>query len=155
MDTRGFQQYKEQSISTMTQGELLVLLYDELVKRVTRAEIALEKQDYTLLDSSVERSKDILRYLDDTLDRRYPISMKLSRLYEYFSYQLCRVQIGRNKTVLQEIKPMICDLRDSFRTAEKTAVVPEVPENTDTATAGAPGAADTADTAVAAGTAGA
>ena len=35
MEMRGFQQYKEQSINTMTQGELLLLLYDELVKRLT------------------------------------------------------------------------------------------------------------------------
>ena len=30
MDMKGFQQYKTQSINTMTQGELLLLLYDEL-----------------------------------------------------------------------------------------------------------------------------
>ena len=34
MDMRGFQQYKEQSVNTMTQGELLLLLFDELVKRL-------------------------------------------------------------------------------------------------------------------------
>ncbi|MEI3361553.1 MAG: flagellar protein FliS [Oscillospiraceae bacterium] len=49
MDARGYQQYKEQSINTMTQGELLLLLYDELVKRATRAELALDKQDYPFL----------------------------------------------------------------------------------------------------------
>ena len=52
MDMRGFQQYKEQSVNTMTQGELLLLLYDELVKRITRAELALNKQDYPTLDAS-------------------------------------------------------------------------------------------------------
>ena len=35
MDMRGFQQYKEQSVNTMTQSELLLLLYDELFKRLT------------------------------------------------------------------------------------------------------------------------
>ena len=29
MDMRGFQQYKEQSVNTMTQGELLLLLFKE------------------------------------------------------------------------------------------------------------------------------
>ena len=38
MDMRGFQQYKEQSVNTMTQSELLLLLYDELFKRLTQAE---------------------------------------------------------------------------------------------------------------------
>ena len=33
MDMRGYQRYREDSLSTMTQGELLLLLFDELVKR--------------------------------------------------------------------------------------------------------------------------
>ena len=40
MGPQGYQQYKEQSINTMTPGELLMLLYDELVKRGARAELA-------------------------------------------------------------------------------------------------------------------
>ena len=45
MDMRGYQQYREQSLNTMTQGELLLLVYDELVKRLTQAELALAKED--------------------------------------------------------------------------------------------------------------
>ena len=48
MDMHGYEQYKAQSVNTMTRGELLLLLYDELVKRLTRAELAIGKQDYTL-----------------------------------------------------------------------------------------------------------
>ena len=119
MDMRGFQQYKEQSVNTMTQGELLLLLYDELVKRITRAELALNKQDYPTLDASVDRCLDILHYLDDTLDMQYPISGNLNRLYDYFCYELNRVKAGRNQTELLRIKPMIIDLRDAFREADK------------------------------------
>ena len=35
MRASGYQQYKNQSVSTMTQGEMLLLLFDELVKRIT------------------------------------------------------------------------------------------------------------------------
>ena len=42
----GYMQYKEQSISTMTQGELLLRLYDELQKRLLRAQFALEQENY-------------------------------------------------------------------------------------------------------------
>ena len=31
MDMRGYQHYREDAVNTMTQGELLLLLYDELV----------------------------------------------------------------------------------------------------------------------------
>lgn len=121
MDTKGYQQYKTQSTSTMTQGELLLLLYDELVKRVMRAGLALEKQDYALLDASVDRSVEILHYLDETLDMQYPISANLAKLYDFFCYELSRVKAGRNKAVLEQIKPMIVDLRDSFRIADKNS----------------------------------
>lgn len=121
MDMRGYQHYREDALSTMTPGELLLLVYDELVKRLTQAELALDKEDYTVFESAVDRSVDVVHYLDDTLDRQYPISAQLTRLYEYFCYELSRVKSGRNKTELERVKRMACELRESFRTAEKNA----------------------------------
>lgn len=119
MDSKGFQLYKEQSVNTMTPGELLLLLYDELVKHLTRAEIALDKKDYAILEQSVEKSLQIIRYLDSTLDRKYEISGQLTKLYDYFCYELSRVKLGHNKTELERTKKMIVELRESFRTADK------------------------------------
>ena len=119
---QGYQGYKEQGINDMTPGELLLLLYDELVKRLVRAGLALDKKDWPLFDASVDRGLDILRYLDDTLDMQYPISRNLNRLYDYFSYELNRVKAGRNKTELERVKAMVSDLRDSFREAHKTTM---------------------------------
>ena len=123
MDRKGFQGYqgyKEQGINEMSQGELL-LLYDELVKRLLRAGLALDKADYLLFEGSVDRCLDIIRYLDDTLDMQYPISRNLNRLYDYFSFELNRVKAGRNKTELERVKGMVGELRDTFREASKTA----------------------------------
>ena len=119
---QGYQGYKEQGINDMTPGELLLLLYDELVKRLLRAGLALDKKDYDLFDASVDRCLDIIRYLDDTLDMQYPISRNLNRLYDYFSYELNRVKAGRNKTELDRVKTMVGELRDSFREAHKTTM---------------------------------
>ena len=117
---KGYQQYKQQSINSMTPGELLLLLYDELVKRATLASIALEKKDYELFEASVQRCIDIINYLDETLDRKYPISHDLARMYEYFTYQLGRIKIGRNAKLLTELRPMLGEMRDAFRSAEKS-----------------------------------
>lgn len=121
MDSRGYQQYKEQSINTMTQGELLLLLYDELIKRLTQAELALGREDYLLFEASVQRGIDIIQYLDDTLDKQYPISANLTQLYEYFTYELGRVKIGRRKDPLTHVKTMAGELRDAFREAQKNS----------------------------------
>ena len=120
MEMRGFQQYKEQSINTMTQGELLLLLYDELYKRLAQAELTLEKQEYPVFENCVDRAVAIIQYLDDTLDRKYDISRNLTQLYEYFTYELGRVRIGRRKDLLAHVKSMIGELRDAFRQAQKS-----------------------------------
>ena len=119
---QGYQGYKEQGINDMTPGELLLLLYDELVKRLLRAGLALDKKDYALFEASIDRGLDIIRYLDDTLDMKYPISRNLNRLYDYFSYELNRVKAGRNKTELSRVETMVSELRDSFREAHKTTM---------------------------------
>ncbi len=122
MNMRGYQQYKEDSLNTMTQGELLNLVYDELYKRLTQAGIAIEQKQYEAGEAMVERSIMIIRYLDSALDRRYPVSAELSRLYEFFCYELNRVKFGRNMTELERIKNMVGELRDSFKQAETNVI---------------------------------
>ncbi|MCI9057017.1 MAG: flagellar protein FliS [Oscillospiraceae bacterium] len=121
MDRRGYQQYKQQSVNSMTPGELLLLLYDELVKRGTIASIALDKADYPTFEAAIDRCVDIINYLDETLDRQYPISRDLGRMYEYFTYQLGAIKIGRNKRELEQLRPMLAEMRDAFHTAEKNS----------------------------------
>ena len=120
MDMKGFQSYKEQSVNTMTQGELLLLLYDELYKRLSQAELMLDQQNFPVYEASIERSVAIIDYLDSTLDRQYPISRNLAQLYEYFTYELGRAKIGRRKEVLTHVKTMVGELRDAFRQAQKS-----------------------------------
>lgn len=121
MNNYGYQQYKQQSINTMTNGEMLILLYDEAVKRLTRAEIALKSKDFSLFDASIERTKEIVMYLMDTLDRQYTISAELLKLYDFFMYELSRLSAGRNSKVIEEIKPMFIELRNTFKEADKLA----------------------------------
>ena len=88
MYQNGYEQYKMQSVNTMTSGEMLLLLYDELLKRLTRAQVALEDENYDLFNQSVQRSKEIVQYLDFTLNMDYKISYELRRMYEFFLFEL-------------------------------------------------------------------
>lgn len=119
MAVNGYQHYKEQTVNTMTPGEMLNLLYDELLKRLTRSELALNNKDYELFEQSIQRSVDIVTYLKDTLNFQYEISNELKRLYDFFLYELTRIKAGRNAAVIAEIRPLIMDLRDSFREAQR------------------------------------
>lgn len=119
MNATGIQHYKEHTLNNMTQEELLLQLLDELVKQITRGGIALEDGNFEMFDDSMDRSFYIIRYLDDTLDRRYPISHDLHRMYDFFSYDIMRTKSGRKKDELERLRPMIVDLRDTFRAAER------------------------------------
>lgn len=119
MNANGYQQYKTQSVSTMTASEMLLLLFDELVKRLTRAELALEVEDQQLFNQSVVRSREIVQYLKSTLDRRYPISRELSAMYDFFFYELGRIGAGRDPKIIAELKSLVEELRDAFREASK------------------------------------
>ncbi|WP_312447448.1 flagellar export chaperone FliS [Lacrimispora sp.] len=119
MNANGYQNYKAQAVNTMTPGEMLGLLYDELLKRLTRAELALEKKDYALFDQSMQRSNDIVNYLKNTLDHKYEISSELKRLYNFFLYEFSRISAGRNPKVIAEVRPLIAELRDAFKEAQR------------------------------------
>lgn len=123
MYQNGYEQYKMQTVSTMTKGEMLLLLYDELLKRLTRAEIALKEEEYDLFEKAVGRSEEIIRYLDKTLNMEYEISVELRRMYEFFLYEISRLKAGRKVDIIQELKPLVADLRDSFKEASKISGV--------------------------------
>lgn len=119
MNENGYRQYKEQSVMTMTKGELLILLYDELLKRLKRAELALDTKNYVLFEQSAGRSVEIVQYLKDTLNYEYTLSRELSSLYDFFLYELSRLKAGRKKEIIRELQPLIKNLRDTFAEAEK------------------------------------
>nr|WP_300823926.1 flagellar export chaperone FliS [uncultured Schaedlerella sp.] len=123
MYQNGYEQYKMQSVNTMTSSEMLLLLYDELMKRLARAQVALEDENYDLFNQSVQRSKEIVQYLNHTLNMNYKISYELRRMYDFFLFELSRLQAGRRVTVIQELKPLVGELRDAFKEASKSVAM--------------------------------
>lgn len=114
-----YDQYREQSINTMTQGEMLVLLYDEIIKRLNRSKIFLQNRNYEDFEANVVRAKEIILYFEQTLDHKYEISANLQKLYEFMTYQLTRSQIGRRVDHIDEVLPMVVELRDTWKEADR------------------------------------
>ena len=94
MNASGYQAYKNQSIFTMTQGELLLTLYDELVKRLLPGGFGSEKSGLWDFEHSIGRSAEIVDYLNSTLDNRYQISGQLSRMYDFLNFTLPGLKQG-------------------------------------------------------------
>lgn len=121
MNINGYQQYKQQSVDTMTSGEVLILLFDGAIRNLTSASMALERNDLDTFNEAVEKANKIIRHLSDSLDMNYEISKDLYRLYDYFLYQIGRLRAGRRKEVADELKGMLFDLRNTFKEADRLA----------------------------------
>ncbi len=103
----------------MTAEELVLVMYDELLKRLKKASIALDISKFDLFDESITRCSDIVLYLKDALNFEYQISYELANFYDFFLYELTRIKSSRNKEIIAEIEPLIKDLRDAFSEAAK------------------------------------
>jgi len=121
MSVNPYKKYQEQSISTMSQGELLNILYETCSKRLNSAVANIQEKKYDIANENIKKAKSILRYLDTTLDMTYDISDNLSSLYNFFIKTLTTANMKKDSAIILEIIPMIDDLGKTFKEAEKIA----------------------------------
>lgn len=116
-----YNRYKEKSIYSMTGPELLLLVYDEAIRRLTRAEHSLDDKNYKDFDDCLLRTSRIVRYLREILDMGQPISRDLRRIYDYLIYDISRVKAGRERRrdEIGRIRHILSELREAFEGASK------------------------------------
>ena len=122
--------YLEQSIMQMSQGELLVLTFDEAIKCLKKATFALEDKNYEKFEEALKKTTKIIRYLHNTLDMEQPISRDLARLYDFVTFDLGLVQAGRERRQeeLPKLVDILSDLRAGFLGARKIARETHIPQ---------------------------
>ncbi|MBQ6935796.1 MAG: flagellar export chaperone FliS [Clostridia bacterium] len=115
------QQYKQQSVMSMTAVEMLTALYDAAMKDFELAKIANEKNDIQGINKNLQKVQAIFRYLRSNLDFKYDISKNLDQLYEYFLNVAIQANIKKDFSQIDEVIAMIKELRDTYVQADKIA----------------------------------
>lgn len=119
MQNNPIMQYKEQAISTMTSGEQLVLLFDEALKNLHYGSMMLKQENYPTAEKCTEKCKEIFRYLSSILDKNYSISNDLYDLYYFINQQIIRAEVKRDYTLLDELTPLVQEMRETWAEAAK------------------------------------
>jgi flagellar protein FliS len=119
MQNNAIMQYKQQAVSTMSKGEQLVLLFDEALKNLHYGSVMLKKEDYATAEKCTEKCKRIFTYLSSILDRKYPISEDLYQLYYFANQQIIRASVRREAALLDELVPLVQEMRETWAQAEK------------------------------------
>ncbi|MCI8406478.1 MAG: flagellar export chaperone FliS [Oscillospiraceae bacterium] len=123
MQRNPYQAYQQQSVMTMTQGEMLLKLYDETIKQLSAAEIFMGEGSIEKTNQALQKAQKIVNHLRATLDFQYEISNQLAALYDYFVRQIVAANIKKDVALIQEVLPMVTELRDTFAQAAKQSHV--------------------------------
>jgi flagellar protein FliS len=118
--------YKETTIKTAGQGQLIVMLYDEAIKQLGKAVELLElnntdKKDpgrIEQISKAVMKTEEIITELMVSLDFEQggEISKNLFSLYSWFNRELLEANISRDIDRMLTVKGMLSDLRNTWST---------------------------------------
>ena len=111
--------YQEQAISTMSKGELVIALYDEMLKNLKYGSLLLKQNQADAAGRCTKKCRDILNYLTVTLNPKYDISSTLARTYSYLLGQVVLGAAKNDPSYLDRIIPQVQELRDAWVQTEK------------------------------------
>ncbi len=120
MQQNPYQKFMQQSVTTMTPGQLVVALYDKAIVELNKAVYYIEEEpSIPKAHNSIMRVSDIVDTLDSHLKEKYEISKTLANAYQYFRQELIRANIKKDPEILKTLIPFFQDLRDAFAEASK------------------------------------
>ena len=114
-----FEQYKKTSINTMTKAQLLILLFDEAIKKLNLSKVMMEQGDFENAKVNLEKTRNIFIYLTVNLDEKYEMSQELSDMYMFFNAEIIKASSMKSVKYIDEILPMVKELRDTWEEADK------------------------------------
>ncbi|GHU49737.1 hypothetical protein FACS1894127_3660 [Clostridia bacterium] len=117
-----YAQYKAQSLETLTNGEIVVKLFEEASKQISMAIFLTTRGDDDVKAyNCIAKTQKIISTLTLSLDMSYGISLSLSDLYEFIHRELGNAIMAKDLNLLKTLLTMVDELKVTFRQAEKLA----------------------------------
>ncbi len=116
-----YEKYKQTSVETISPGKLLIMLYDGAIKQVEKAVQDIAEKRVGDAHSSIVKAQDIVLELHRTLNPEYSIAKPLGQLYDFIYTQLVEANVHKNQAQLQQILPLLVELRDTWQEAARKA----------------------------------
>jgi flagellar protein FliS len=99
---------------------------DGAIKFVRLGREDIKQKDMEGAHYNLSKAQDIVMELDESLDMDYDISQSLSGIYEFIYRQLIEANIKKDIKTLDQVELFLCDLKDTWVEALKTARKAEV-----------------------------
>jgi flagellar protein FliS len=117
-----YDEYKKNKVVTASGVELIVQLYDEVIKNIQLARMILKKSEKLTFDEIKEKTRSINKAVNmvtglaDALDMEKggEISLHLSKLYEFVNMRLLSANLNGDPAMLDESLRILCELREGW-----------------------------------------
>ena len=116
-----FQQYKSQSLETLTKGEIVIKLFEEASKQISTGIFLMKGGDSLKSFNCIAKAQKIISTLNFSLDHQYAISIELNDMYLFIHEKLCQANGTGDTELMREILSLVDELKVTFRQAEKLA----------------------------------
>jgi flagellar protein FliS len=108
--------YLQTQVTTTTQGELLLLLYDGAIKFLTQAKDKIAERDYAGKGILISKALDIVNELDASLnmEKGGELAQNLHKLYFYCSTRLLNANLKMDVAFIDEVIKILSGLRGAY-----------------------------------------
>ncbi|MDR1490710.1 MAG: flagellar export chaperone FliS [Desulfovibrio sp.] len=108
--------YFRTQVTTTSQGDLVILLYDAALKFIGQAKERLAEGDMAKKGLAISRVLDILNELSGSLnvERGGSLALNLSGLYCFCTNHLVKANIKKDPAMLDEVSRILTSLRDAY-----------------------------------------
>ncbi|MBO3446331.1 flagellar export chaperone FliS [Clostridium sp. CCUG 7971] len=112
--------YKQNSVNTASQEQLLLMLVDGAVKYTKIAKLAISEKNMQKAHDELVRVQDIFLELMVTMDKDAGSYMNdLYNVYEFIKSELAKANIKKDAQIIDNVLPLIEEVRDMWHEAYK------------------------------------
>ncbi|HVV74246.1 MAG TPA: flagellar export chaperone FliS [Verrucomicrobiae bacterium] len=112
--------YQEASTVTASPGQVILLLYDGILKSLELAKTGFRLEDPAernmTISNSLNKALNIIRELNRVLDfeRGGELAVTLSRLYDYFERQIQKSNITKSPSGIDDVIGQLSEIREAW-----------------------------------------
>lgn len=111
-----YQAYKKTQVSTASQGDLLVMLFEGAIRFSNQAIDAINESNFSLANEKLLRVQDIMTELTTSLKLDVgTIANNLHQLYTYINQLLVEANIKKDVNLIEQAVHLLTELCDTWR----------------------------------------
>lgn len=115
MSVNAYQAYRQTQVSTASQGELIIMLFDGAIRFAKQSQECMGKGEIEQANAKLIRTQDIVNELILSLNMDVgEVAHNLQQLYTYIYDLLVQANVKKEPRMVDEAIHMLTELRDTW-----------------------------------------